>query len=279
MARYDREIEVLVEAVREAGALARAGFGGELRVEQKPDGQGPVSDVDRACDALLRQRLSAAFPEDALLTEESADDGAWRSAYRVWMVDPIDGTREYVAGVDEYAVMVGLCVDGRPVAGAVYAAQRDLLVYGAVGRGARLVAGGSESALAAPDSAGQRPRWIAVSRSHQTDREQRLCEALGGAERRLGSVGLKVIAVARGEVDCYLATSPKIKLWDTCAPDAVIAAAGGRLVDLFGRRLDYRERLAHPHGVVAASNARLETVIAVTRPLAAEFFPEAARRA
>lgn len=278
MARYDHELEVAVAAVREAGELARARFGGVLQVDQKPDGLGPVSDADRACDALLRQRIAAAFPADALLTEESDDDGAWRSAHRVWMVDPIDGTREYVAGVDEYAVMVGLCIDGRPVAGVVYAAQRDLLAYGAVGHGARLISAEGERALSVPADNGQQPRWIAVSRSHQTERELQLCAALGGAERRLGSVGLKIIAVARGEVDCYVATSPKIKLWDTCAPDAVIAAAGGQLCDLFGRKLDYRERLAHPHGVVAAGRARIGEVVAATRPLAAEFYPEAARQ-
>jgi len=276
--RYAHELEVAVAAVREAGAVARARFGGALQVEQKPDDLGPVSDADRACDALLRQRLAAEFPKDALLTEETEDDGAWRSAHRVWMVDPIDGTREYVAGVDEYAVMVGLCVDGRPVLGAVYAAQRDLLACGVVGHGARLFSAEGERALSVPASSGERQRWIAVSRSHQSEREQRLCAALGGAERRLGSVGLKIIAVARGEVDCYVATSPKIKLWDTCAPDAVIAAAGGQLCDLFGRKLDYRERIAHPHGVVAAGRARIDAVVAATRPLAIEFFPEAARQ-
>ncbi len=270
---YSRELEVVAAAVREAGALAQQGFGGPLEVEEKPGNQGPVSNYDLACDALLRERIGGAFPDDAMLTEESEDDGAWHQAERVWMIDPIDGTREYVSGVPQYAVMVGLCVNGRPAMGAVFAPAQDLLLLGEVGVGATLEQGGNTRPLCV---ATERPEsgWrVAVSRSHPSRKVEEICAALGPVQQaKIGSVGLKIASVSQGETDLYLAATTKIKLWDTCGPQAVLAAAGGDMVDLRGEPLDYRETLTHPHGLLACPSAHLEELLAVTRPLARGFF-------
>jgi 3'(2'), 5'-bisphosphate nucleotidase len=273
MSSFARETEVLLAAVREAGAIAQGYFGGALSVEDKPDDQGPVSEADRACDALLRQRFGEAFPDDALLSEETQDDGRWRSARRVWIIDPIDGTQEFVEGVDQYAIMVGLCVDGRPALGAVYAPARALLVHGEVGAGARVIEGDHERRLVV----GQErigPRWtIMVSRSHRSARDERVCDALGEVELKpRGSVGLKLAAIAQGEADCYVTSTSHIKLWDTCGPQAVIEAAGGVLLDLCGSQLDYRTALAHPRGLLACPAALRDQILSKTRPIAADFY-------
>jgi len=274
---YSREREACLAAVREAGALAQRSFGGTLQVEDKPDNQGPVSDADRACDALLRERLGAAFPDDALLTEESKDDGAWHTARRVWMIDPIDGTQEYVEGIPQYAVMVGLCVDGVPKLGAVFAPAQDLLVFGVVGAGASVSQAGEERPLSVRSSPLGAGYTAVVSRSHRSARDERLCAALGEvALKPLGSVGLKLAAVSQGEADLYLASTHRIKLWDTCGPQAVLEAAGGRLVDLFGEPLDYREQINHPHGLLACPAPLLDALLAQTRPIAAEYYGGAA---
>ncbi|MFH1811536.1 MAG: 3'(2'),5'-bisphosphate nucleotidase CysQ [Pseudomonadota bacterium] len=275
MTSWTRELEVVQAAVREAGALALQGFGSVLEIEHKPRGEGPVSQYDRACDALLRDRLHAAFPGDALLTEESTDDGAWHTASRVWMIDPIDGTQEYVTGVPEFAVMVGLCVDGVPTVGAVFAPAQELLLLGAVELGARIWRGHEVLDLAVA-TAHTRGAWhVAVSRSHPSSKVDRICQNLPAVQQvPRGSVGLKIASVSTGESDLYLAATGKVKLWDTCGPAAVLAAAGGVMVDLFGKPLDYVETLTHPRGILACPAAFVDELLAVTRPLAAEFYGE-----
>jgi len=272
-----RELEVVTAAVREAGALAMQHFGGPLQVDEKPGDQGPVSNADRACDALLRQRLGQAFPDDALLTEESEDDGRWRTAHRVWMIDPIDGTREYVEGVAQFAIMVGLCVDGVPTLGSVLLPPQNLLLTGVVGQGAKANQDAQTTVLKVPRQR-QAGSWqVAVSRSHPSPKVDRVLAALGEVDQHpMGSVGVKISAVAHGQADLYLAATGKIKLWDTCGPHAILSAAGGYLVDFNGDSLDYREQLAHPRGLLACPADSLETLLAITRPMVAELFGPAA---
>lgn len=277
MSTLKREREVCLQAIRAAGALAQQGFGGPLQVEDKAGGEGPVSNYDRACDALIREQLSAAFPGDALLTEESEDDGAWQQAERVWIVDPIDGTQEYVTGVPQYAVMIGLCVDGVPQFGAVYAPAQDLLLVGEQGHGTSVFHQGEQRALVLKDKDPREAWRIAVSRSHGSPEVERVCAALAPSQMvPMGSVGLKIASVCQGQTDLYVATTTRIKLWDSCGPHALLSAAGGVMVDLFGRPLDYRRQRNHPYGLLACAQQDLARLSALTAPIAHELYPEGA---
>lgn len=276
MAKFAHERAVTIETIRAAGALAQQGFGGPLQVEHKANNEGPVSNYDLACDALIRERLQAAFPDDAMLTEESDDDGAWQSAERVWIVDPIDGTQEYVTGVPQYAVMIGLCVDGEPRFGAVYAPARDALLIGAADQGAQLIKADRQQSLTLQSRSPEQAWRIAVSRSHSSPELERLCDALTPSQRiPLGSVGLKIASICEQQTDLYVATTSRIKLWDTCGPQAILAAAGGVMVDLFGQPLNYRKQKNHPHGLLACAQEDLEQLSALTAPMARELYPEA----
>ena len=273
MSLYTREIQVMCAAAREAGALAQQGFGGPMEVEQKGGGEGPVSNYDKACDALLRQRIGEAFADDAMLTEETDDDGAWKTARRVWIIDPIDGTQEYVTGVPQYAIMIGLCVDGHPAAGVVFAPAQDLLLWGVVDEGATLEQDGNARPLQVTPRRADEAWRMAVSRSHKSSKIDRICEAMGVVEQMpMGSVGLKIASVSQGQTHCYMAATHRIKLWDTCGPHAVLAAAGGDMRDLRGRPLDYRETVNHPWGLLAGLIEDLPGLAEITAPLAADFF-------
>ena len=110
-----REAEGLAAAVREAGQLALSLFGKPIKTWTKGPSQSPVTEADIAADNLLRERLSAIAPDIAWLSEESADDPARLQARRVWVVDPIDGTRAFMGGLPEWSVSVALVEDGRPI--------------------------------------------------------------------------------------------------------------------------------------------------------------------
>lgn len=276
MANFTHERAVTVEAIRAAGALAQQGFGGPLEVEHKANNEGPVSNYDLACDALIREHLQAAFPDDALLTEESDDDGTWQTADRVWIVDPIDGTQEYVSGVPQYAVMIGLCIKGQPRFGAVYGPAQDALLIGEVGAGAIMIKQGQQTALKLRTKKPSQAWRIAVSRSHSSPELEQLCDAIAPAQQvPMGSVGLKIASICEGQTDLYLATTTRIKLWDSCGPQAILEAAGGIMVDLFGQPLDYRRQKNHPRGLLACAAKDLDHFSSITRPLARNLYPEA----
>lgn len=181
--------------------------------------------ADRAANAFLLAALAMLRPEDAILSEESPDDRARLQSRRVWIIDPLDGTREYAAGRSDWAVHVALSVDGAPTAGAV--AQPDL---------GRIAVTGE--AKPAPTSA--RPPIVIVSRSRPSERSGPLAEQLGGALHELGSAGAKAMAVIAGEADLYFHEGGQNE-WDNCAPVAVAKAAGLAACRVDGAEIRYNQ--------------------------------------
>ena len=183
---------------------------------------------DRKANELLLRRLAELRPDDAVLSEESVDDKARLDASRVWIIDPLDGTREYGEPPrDDWAVHVALTVDGRPVAGAVALPGADGLV---------LHTGEPPSVAPAVDG----PPRLAVSRTRPPECTQLLVDRLGAMLVEMGSAGAKAMAVVRGQVDVYAHSGGQYE-WDSCAPVAVAAAAGLHVSRLDGTPLLYNQ--------------------------------------
>jgi 3'(2'), 5'-bisphosphate nucleotidase len=180
---------------------------------------------DRRSNRLILDRLREAFPEDAVLSEEAVDDPRRLTSRRVWIVDPLDGTREFgETGRVDWAVHVALVEDGALVAGAV-----ALPAQGAT------YSTGAPPPLPAPGP--RRPR-IAVSRTRPAAEAERVSERLDGELVPMGSAGAKAMAVATGEIDIYLHTGGQY-LWDSAAPVAVAAACGLHASRVDGSPLRY----------------------------------------
>lgn len=203
----------------EAGALLRAILA---------DPGCPADDLgargDREANALIIARLRAARPGDYILSEEAADDGARCAANRVWIVDPLDGTRDYAERRGDYAVHVGLAIDGVPRIGAVSLPARSLTYS-------------SDAPPPLPPPHGGRPR-IAVSRTRAPQLAARVGEAIGGEMLPMGSAGCKAMAVLSGAADIYLHSGGQFE-WDNCAPAAVAMAAGLHASRIDGAPLVY----------------------------------------
>lgn len=178
---------------------------------------------DRQADDLILARLRTARPDDFVLSEESHDDRRRCSASRVWVVDPLDGTREYAEGLDDWAVHIGLAVDGKPVVGAV--------AVPAMGR-----------VFATDDPVHPRnpcaPLTIAVSRTRAPEIARCTADAMGAAMLAMGSAGAKAMAVVDGRADAYLHDGGQYE-WDNCAPAAVALAAGLHASRIDGSPLVY----------------------------------------
>lgn len=258
MTGYAREIDVASALAREAGALAvalRDRGPAALGIEHKA-GDEPVTVADRAASELIVRGLAAAFPDDCVVSEESADDLRRLTTPRVWYVDPIDGTKDFIRGSDGFAVMIGLCVDARPVVGVVYQPTSQRLFAAAPGRGAWMeLPDGEARALAVSTVDDVAAIRLVASRSHRSPVIDEVKSALGIAdELNVGSVGLKLALIALGERDLYVNPFPRCKAWDTCAPEALLAAAGGVLTDTQGAPVRYDEvDLSRPRGLVASN--------------------------
>lgn len=242
------EAGALVVAIRDRGAAA-------LGVEHKA-GDEPVTIADRAASELIVAGLEAAFPDDLVISEERVPAaGALAGAgARVWFVDPIDGTKDFIRGTEGFAVMIGLAIAGQPVLGVVYQPTQHGTFWAAPGLGAWFARGdGPPRRLVVRPVADVGAIRLVASASHRSATIDQVKTALGIAnEHNIGSVGIKLALIALGERDLYVNPTPLCKAWDTCAPQAIIEAAGGLITDGHGAPLPYdRVDLGLPRGLVA----------------------------
>ena len=274
---YQHELAVAIELARAAGAVLLEHYHSPFLVEQKInalDELEEVTEADRAANELIVSRLRQEFPNDGILAEESRDSEHRLAKDRVWLIDPMDGTKNFIAHDDDFAVQIGLAVKGESVAGAVYQPARGILYYAQRGRGAwRELDGGQPQRMLVSDQKDPHQMVLASSRSHRSPRMERVVTAFNFKnEIRRGSVGVKIGLIAERVADLYIHLSPSTKQWDTCAPEVILEEAGGRLTDLFGRPLAYNGiRIDNRNGVVATNGAAHAQVIEQLAPLLLEF--------
>lgn len=268
----------LAGALQAAALAARAGgraalpWYGAATATAKHDAS-PVTAADHAANDAILEVLAREAPGWAVLSEESRDDPSRLAHERVWIVDPLDGTKEFLAQNGEFAVMVGLAAAGRAVLGAVYLAAVDQLYLAAEGEGAWLEAEGGRTRLVCPPAPAGAPLRLVGSRSHPDPLLVRMQTALGITDvKPSGSVGVKCGLIARGERDLYVHPVPYLKEWDTCAPEVVLREAGGTVTDCLGEPLAYNKPdPVQPHGILASGPA----VDAPTRARLAALYREA----
>ncbi len=249
-----QELEAAEQIAREAGDILMRYYRGEYQIDMKSVTE-PVTEADRASNEHIVRRLRASFPDDGILAEESAEEIVRPEARRVWMVDPMDGTKEFINHTDEFAAMIGLAIEGRPRLGVVNQPATGTLYRAIVGEGAERVTGeGIEPLQVRPETDLSRLRLI-CSRSHLPEIVQRMMLELGLTEMvRSGSVGLKIGKIATQICDLYLHPSIGTKLWDACAPEAILVAAGGKLTDFDGCPIAYDPSRVHNERGLLASN-------------------------
>jgi 3'(2'), 5'-bisphosphate nucleotidase len=232
----------------------------------------PVTEADKHANAHICERLAELYPGVPVVAEESDPEsfGNYRTAERVFFVDPLDGTREFVKRNGEFVVMIGLLIGERPFAGVLHAPVSGEVWAGAIGQGAvRTQRDGTETKLRVAGADTLEKARLLSTRSHRSDALEQALAALGaGRVDALGSAGLKCAAVAAAEADAYVAPGRAGCRWDLCAGEAIIHAAGGRVTDARGELLDYRgDSLVNAHGIVASNGRVHDAILERWRPL------------
>jgi myo-inositol-1(or 4)-monophosphatase len=256
-----RDRERLALAVREAGAIALSFFRGPLRTWTKGAGDSPVSEADIASNDLLQRVLVE--QGDGWLSEESENDPTRLGASRVWVVDPIDGTRAFIAGREDWTVSVALVEDGRPVIAALYAPVTDEMFLATKGLGATrndvLIRASTGPGLDGARVGG--PKRVL----------ERIAQRGPGivAMPRVHSLALRLARVAHSELDAAIAGGNGHD-WDLAAADLLVHEAGGVMTALDGETLIYN-RPEPVHGVlIAAGRERHAALVDLVRAQASE---------
>lgn len=247
---------LLIAAAEAAGEIARRYFRTALEVVEKAGDLGPVTAADLEIDAMLRRRLSAARPEYGWMSEESGDGGARLRAERVFIVDPIDGTRSFIAGEEGFAVALAVVARGRPVAAAVHLPARRETYCATAGGGAF-----------------RDGRPVAVSRADRlevatvlTARKQMLPEHWPGGPPPMrrhfrSSLAWRMCLVAEGRFDAMLSFRPIFE-WDIAAGALIAAEAGARVTGGQGAEFSFNSPAAIQDGVIAAPPALYRRIMA-----------------
>jgi 3'(2'), 5'-bisphosphate nucleotidase len=260
------ELKTAQELAREAGALVMR-YRGKVETEYK-DGDEPVTKADRESSALIVGALQKRFPGDLIITEENKSN--WnhlRFARRVWFVDPIDGTKDYIKGEDGFSVMIGL-VDkprligaGKPVLGVVYQPSLDRMYYASPQVGARVLEGGEGQPLR-PSATTELSRLrLLLSGSNPDPKSAKVQAQLGITEtQKMGSVGVKLGVISGGGADITFKPTAHNKPWDNAAPHAILEAAGGHFTKMDGSPLNYN-KMIDTGGMLATNGAAHELVL------------------
>lgn len=261
-------IPAVIELVRQAGAAILPHWRNDVVVNEKADAS-PVTAADMAAHHILDAGLIALDPSIPVLSEEAADIALSERAQwsRWWLVDPLDGTKEFIAGSEEFTVNVALIEDGRVVFGVVGIPATGLCYYGGAGLGAWRADAAGVSAAISVRLAPQEAFTLVASRRHSSPAQEALLAGLSErfGDLQLASVGssLKFCLLAEGNADCYPRLAPTSQ-WDTAAAQGVLEGAGGEVLDLKGEVLGYkaRESLLNPSflALPAAAEWRAELI-------------------
>jgi 3'(2'), 5'-bisphosphate nucleotidase len=259
--QYQQEIIVANHAAREAGAAILELYEGNSAASYTKHDGSTVTDADLAADEIIRSALQGAFPDDPILTEESADNGARLESSRCWIVDPIDGTNQFVRRTGEFDVLIALIVDGRPVMGLTYQPTTDLLLWAAEGSGAWYEQRDEQRRLCfqpvPPSSTPRLMTSVWLGAPDNLPALERASAKMGGGPVIVSEFGVNVRRLLpdgdaadsligfRASGDLAMAWE-----WDFAGPEIVIREAGGKVTDLWGNPHRYNKPVPRNNGGV-----------------------------
>jgi myo-inositol-1(or 4)-monophosphatase len=253
-ADYTHELELAKTAAHAAGEILRGYYRDRGYTIDQKGKDNPVTTADFAADRKLKEMLRDGFPAYGWLSEETADDGARLQCRRAWIVDPLDGTKEFIKGVPEFVVAIALTDNGVPVMGVSYNPIKDQMFSGIVGAGCHF----NDQPAHVTETASLERATILASRSETSRGEWKPYEGKVIVQA-VGSVAYKLALVAVGHADATFTRSPKSE-WDIAAGTALIIAGGGKVSDSGGNELQFNKPSVKVPGMVG-SNGHLHASI------------------
>ncbi len=254
------DLNIAKEAAIEAGGLILGYFKADYEIKDKGY-HNPVTTADHAADSRLKEILISAKPDYGWLSEETVDSPERLTKERVWVVDPLDGTKEFIEGVPHFAVSIGLVENGTPIVGVLYNPVTGETFTAAQGEGAQL--NGEPIQCATKDNVGD--MVILNSRSETRRGLWEPFDGTFGELRAIGSVAYKLGLTAAGKADIFASLRPKNE-WDICAGNCIINEAGGKLIDLYGNPRQYNlEKTILKPGLIAGDVGAVDKTFSILK--------------
>ena len=254
---FEEELGVGIRLANESNKILRKFMSGPQNVSYK-GANDPVTEADTTLNAFLLKSLEQHFPNDAFLCEESADDPVRLGSRRLWCIDPIDGTKQFIAGIGEFSIMIGLAIDGEAVMGIVQQPVPGITYWGTLSEAWMRIGDEEPKRMTVKSQKSLSEATLTTSRSHGVPLIDEFVQQSGvQGVIRSGSVGVKCGLITSGKADLYLHAGGGTKEWDTCAPEAILRGAGGEMTDTKGHRFRYNQPDVRRRNGIVASNGEL----------------------
>ena len=258
------QLETIIDAITKAGDKILEVYESDFQVEKKDDNS-PITKADLESNKIIKESLlQTKIP---ILSEEDADDKSRTDSDKVWIVDPLDGTQDFVNKTGEFTVMVGLVENHVPIMGLVYWPTEKKLYFAEKDLGAFCHNSERWTEISVRKIEGFEKSLALVSRHHLSNKEKRMLDHL--KIKNTASIGscLKVMEIASGNADIYLTSTNKMKQWDTAASHCIISEAGGKMTDISGNDLVYNtESVNHENGLLVTNGTiHVETVSRISK--------------
>lgn len=255
------ELNIAINAAAEAGEVILKYYQSDYEIRDKGF-QNPVTTADHESDKALREILTNAYPDYGWLSEETIDSKSRLQKKKVWVVDPLDGTKEFIEGVPHFVVSIALVESGRPILGVLYNPVTKETFTAYKGMGARL----NDKLIKCSEKKHTKRMVILNSRSEINKGLWNNYQGQFAKFKAVGSVAYKLGLTAAGEGDVFASLRPKNE-WDICAGNCIINEAGGKLIDLNGNQRVYNldDTLIQP-GLIAGGKEAVDQILALLRP-------------
>ena len=257
------ETQFAIEAAIEAGKVVMEVYDRNFSSSIKSDNQ-PITEADIKSNQIIQKIISdSGHP---ILSEESVDDKKRLDSKKIWIIDPLDGTSDFIKKTGEFTIMISLVEDHIPILGIIYWPTKSTLYLAQKGQGAFKSDNDAWSKLSVSNVSELENCRAVGSRYHISEIEQNLIKRLNISQFTSKGSSLKVADISSGNAELYFTTTNKIKQWDTCASYCLITEAGGKMTDMFGNDLKYNtERLNHENGLLVSNGLIHNHIIKIYR--------------
>ena len=245
------ELDVALQAVTEAGNAILEIYGEKYETSIKEDNS-PITEADLKSNEIIKKILSKT--EHQILSEEDKDDQSRVSKDKIWIVDPLDGTSDFIDKTGEFTVMIALVKDKKPILGVIGWPTEKTIFAAQEGKGAFRYSENKWRKISVTNISELTKCRAVGSRHHLSDKEKMFIEKLGIKDFTSIGSSLKVGKISSGEAEAYITTTNKMKEWDSAASYCIISEAGGRMTDMLGNDLTYNNKIVnHQNGILVTN--------------------------
>ncbi len=245
------ELDIAIKAAKEAGNAILEIYQGDFEISKKNDGS-PITEADLKSNEIIKEILSQT--EHAILSEEDKDDQNRLLKNTIWIVDPLDGTSDFIDKTGEFTVMIALIKNKKPILGVISWPTEKTLFVAQKGSGAFRYSNDEWKKISVTALADLSKCRAIGSRHHLSDKEKSFIKKLGIVDFTSIGSSLKVGKISSGEAEAYITTTNKMKEWDSAASYCIISEAGGKMTDMLGNDITYNNKeVFHQNGILVTN--------------------------